>query len=183
MTNTFKTFLNESSLGRVYQHTKDRNIGMISASRGEHTAEENKTRNNELEGHIKKAGYGYIKVKGRYVENHGTPDARPVDEHSFLVIGKKGNDNGELKSFLSKHGEKYSQDSILHKSHDEKEAKLHFTKNIDTTKKGDEVSVGEWHPNRANEFHTLMKGGKTFAFESIQFLTPISFFARQEKEF
>lgn len=179
----FKTVINESSVGRVYQHTKDRNIGMITAHRAENTAEENKKNNQELEHHIKKAGYGFVKVKGRYVENHGTPEAKNVDEHSYLVMGKKGDDKGELKKFLTKHGEKHGQDSILHKSAGEETAKLHGTKEGGWPGKGKTHDVGHFHPNRAGEFHTAMKGGKTFAFESIQFLTPVGFFHREEQEF
>lgn len=181
---SFKTHLNEASLGRVYQHTKDRNIGMITAHRAENTSEENRKRNDELEHHIRKAGYGFVKVKGRYIENHGTPHAKTVDEHSFLVVGKKGDDKGELKHFLKKHGEKYGQDSVLHKSHDEETAKLHGTREGGWPGKGETHDVGTFHPSRAGEFHTAMKGGKkTFAFESVEFLRPVSFSNRMEVEF
>jgi hypothetical protein len=179
----FKTFINEASLSRVLSHTQDRNIGMITAHRGENTPEENAARNKELEGSIRKSGYGFIKVKGRYVEGHGTPEARHVDEHSYLVVGKKGDDNGHLLGFLKKHGEKYGQDSVLHKKHDEEHAALHGTKEGGFPGKGKTQSVGTFHPNRAGEFHTAMKGKRTFAFESIQFVNPISFFSRKETEF
>ena len=181
---TFKAIINEASIGRVYQHTQGRNIGMITAHRNENTAEENKQRNKELEHHIRKAGYGYVKVKGRYIENHGTEHAKPVDEHSYLVVGKKGEDHGQLKSFLKKHGEHYGQDSVLHKAHNEEHAKLHGTREGGFPGKGKEHDVGTFHPNRASEFHTAMKGGKkTFAFESVIFLTGPTFFSRQETEF
>ena len=45
----FKTLYNESSLSRVHAHTQGRNIGMITAHRGEFTASENKSRNKSLE--------------------------------------------------------------------------------------------------------------------------------------
>lgn len=179
---SFKNFLNEASLGRVHQHTQGRNIGMITAHRNEHTAQENKERNKNLEHDIRKHGYGFVKVKGRYIENHGTPQAKPVDEHSYLVVGKKGHDNGALKGFLKKHGEKYGQDSVLHKAHNESDAKLHGTREGGWPGKGKSESVGKWHPNRAGEFHSVMKG-KTFAFESVQFLNPPSFSSRGETEF
>jgi hypothetical protein len=179
----FKTFINEASLSRVYAHTKDRNIGMITAHRGENTEKENKSRNKKLENSIRSAGFGHIKVKGRYVENHGTPQARNVDEHSYLVVGKKGDDKGHLLGFLKKHGEKYGQDSVLHKAHNEEHAFLHGTKEGGFPGKGEKHNVGTFHPNRAGEFHTAMKGSRTFAFESIQFLSSKSFFSRQETEF
>jgi hypothetical protein len=162
---TFNAFLNESSLSRVLQHTKERNVGMITAHRGENTAEENKKHNKELEHHIRKAGYGLVHVKGRYVENHGTPQAKNVDEHSFLVVGKKGHDHGQLLHHLKKWGEHYKQDSILHKSHDDEHAHLHGTKEGGWPGKGKSHNVGHFHPNRAGEFHTAMKGKRTFAFE------------------
>lgn len=186
---TFQQFMDEAaskSLARLHQHVQGRNIGMITAHRNENTAEENKSRNKELEGHIRKAGYGFVKVKGRYIENHGTPDAKAVDEHSYLVIGKDGNDNGQLKGFLKKHGEKYGQDSVLHKAHDEEHAYLHGTREGGFPGKGKAQNVGKFHPNRAGEFHTKMKGKRTFAFEeveSVQFFSPRSFFSREENLF
>lgn len=179
---SFATYLNEASLGRVYQHTQDRNIGMMTAHRGEYTADENKKRNQELEGHIRKAGYGFVKVKGRYIENHGTKDAKAVDEHSYLVVGKKGDDKGELLHFLKKHGHKYEQDSVLHKAHNEENAKLHGTREGGFPGKDKEHDVGKFHPGRAGEFHSVMKG-KTYAFESIQFVNAPSYFNREESEF
>jgi len=182
-----QTGLNESSLSRVFTHTQGRNIGMMTAHRGEHTAEENKQRNHELEGDIRKHGFGFTHVKGRYIENHGTPQARAVDEHSYLIHGKKGDDKGELKNFLTKHGEKYGQDSVLHKAHDSEHAHLIGTREGGFPGKGNTHDVGQWHPNRTGEFHSVMTGrhgkGRTFTFESIQFLTPVSFSSREEAEF
>jgi hypothetical protein len=41
---SFKTMINESSLSRVHEHTQGRNIGMLTAHRGEYTSSENKQR-------------------------------------------------------------------------------------------------------------------------------------------
>lgn len=179
----FKSLMNEASLSRVHTHTQGRNIGMITAHRGENTTEENNKNNAELESHIRKAGYGFVKVKGRYIENHGTDKAKAVDEKSYLVVGKKGDDKGQLLSFLKKHGQKHGQDSILHKAHDSEEAHLHGTREGGYPGMGEKASVGKWHPNRAPEFHTAMKGNRTFAFESFEFLRPVSFSNRQESLF
>ena len=99
------------------------------------------------------------------------------------VVGKKGKDGGALKGFLKKHGEKYGQDSVLHKSHDSDEAHLHGTKEGGYPGKGKKERVGTFHPNRAGEFHTAMKGKRTFAFEEVSFTTPVTFSSRQETEF
>jgi hypothetical protein len=180
---TYTEFINESSLSRVHAHTEGRNIGMITAHRGENTAAENHKANKELEGSIRKAGHGFVKVKGRYIENHGTEHAKAVDEHSYLVIGKKGDDKGELKHFLKKHGEIHKQDSILHKAHNELTAKLHGTKEGGWPGKDKEHDVGKFHANKAGEFHTAMKGKRTFAFESFEFVNPTTFFNREETQF
>lgn len=178
------TFINEASLGRVHQHTQGRSLGMISASRGidkeasEHEKNLQRKVDNEnhdkLKSDLKNSGFGFIHVKGRYVENYGTPQSKNVDEHSFIVVGKKGNDKDKLLQFLKQHGEKYGQDSILHKRHDEEDAKLHGTSdtfkdfNGEPLGKGGTTSVGKWHPDRAGEFHSAMKG-KTFNFESVNY--------------
>jgi len=185
--------LNEAasrSLARVHQHVQGRNIGIITAHRGGNASPEDRARNNDRNASLSKdisdAGYGYIHVRGRYIENHGTPHAKPVDEHSFMVIGKKGNDNGALKNFLIKHGQKYDQDSVLHKSHDSTHAHLHGTSARENSFPGLGKShdVGEFHPNRAGEFHSVMKGrGKTFAFEDYSFWNRISFSSRTETLF
>jgi hypothetical protein len=182
MAKPYNQLINEVNLGRVYQHTQNRNIGMITAHRGEYEAGENNQRNQELEDSIRKAGFGYVKVRGRYIENHGTENANPVDEHSFLVIGKQGNDNGELLSFLKNHGEKYEQDSILHKSHDSETAQLHGTKEGGYPGMGETVDVGKFHPSRAGEFHTVLRNRKTFSFESFSLVNRITFSSRKETE-
>lgn len=186
--------INESSLARVYAHTKNRNVGIISADRGENTAEENQAKNQQLQQDLRERGYGFVKIRGRYIENYKTDQENPVDENSILVVGDVGDDGGKLLGHLKELGAKYNQDSILHKSHDSEDAKLHGTKEGGWPGLGKEESVGEFHPARAGEFHTVMKGGRTFAFEStgqlpkvrvefLQYLLPKSFSRRQETEF
>jgi hypothetical protein len=189
MSKTFKVFLDEAaskSLSRVLRHTEGRNIGMITAHRGEYNPKENAARNSELEGDLRSAGHGFIKVKGRYVENHGTKAAKAVDENSYLVTGKKGDDKGALLHTLKNLGSKFEQDSILHKGHDEPTAKLHGTKEGGWPGAGETHDVGVFHPNRAGEFHTAMKGSRTFAFESVEafsFVNPVTFSSRVETLF
>lgn len=181
---SFKTLINEASSNRVHQRIENRNIGMITAHRAENTTEENRKNNSDLEDSIRKAGHGFVKVNGHYTENRGTPQEKHVKERSYLVIGKKGDDNGALKGFLLKHGEKHKQDSVLHKAAGDETAKLHGTKEGGWPGKGQTHDVGKFHPDRAGEFHSSMRGAKkTFAFESIQFTTPLGFFSREETEF
>jgi hypothetical protein len=174
--------LTETTLSRIHQHTQGRNIGMITAHRGEHTAAENHERNQSLARDIRHAGYGFVHVHGHYPEKTESGETRHVKEHSFLVIGHKGHDNGHLKGFLKKHGEKYGQDTVLHKAHNEPHANLISTGDRDPNFKKHAVSsVGTWHPDRVGDYHSSLyrKPHKTFAFESFTLKYPLSFFSRK----
>lgn len=147
------------SLARIHQHVQDRNIGIITAHRSANSADENKRRNTELVGHIKNHGFGFVHIRGKYVENKGEPNEKHEEEHSYMVIGKKGNDNGALKGFLTKHGEKYGQDSILHKAHNSPEAHLIGTRDGSWLKKGEHMSVGHFQPNMVGDYHSALRRG------------------------
>lgn len=165
MNRIINSIINEASLSRVHQHSQGRNIGIISAMRGERSHEENETAHRELAGHIRKAGYGYVKVHSGFEENKGTPQARKVLEKSYLVIGKKGHDNDHLVNHLKKWGKQYDQDAVLHKTHDQEEASLHSLK--PENKEIYHGPVGKWHPNRAGEFSSYLhkyRSDKNFEF-------------------
>jgi hypothetical protein len=171
MIKLFSKALLESSFARVQQHTQNRSIGMILASRSNLTSEENRQRHTALKSDVRKAGYGFIDIKGRYVENYGKANALNVDQHSLLVVGKIGDDKGHLLGHLKHLATKYNQDSILHKPHKSEKAWLHGTNETGYPGKGKAVEVGSWHPNRTAEFNSMMKNEKRFAFgEQFQFL-------------
>jgi hypothetical protein len=164
--------LDEASLVRLYQHTIDRNIGIITAFRGRYAKSENLDRNAKLQAEIRGAGFGFYRMEGHYIEGFGSEASKDVKEQSYLVIGDKGNDNGKLKGTLKKLGSKYNQDSILYKAFDNKNALLIGTQAkdedgnaVDFPGLGNEVSVGEFKPMKVNQFYSKMKG-KPFVFES-----------------
>lgn len=156
MTNRIvESIINEASLNRIHQHTHGRNIGILSAYRGERTHADNEKAYREMTNKIRTAGFGYIKAHGGYYENKGTPEERYVKERSVIVVGKKGADNGHLLGHLKKWGKEYNQDGIIHKSHDAEEAVHHGLKDgVDT------FSAGKWHPQRYGEYATHIRGGK-----------------------
>ena len=155
-----------ASLSRVWQHTQNRNVGILTAHRAGNDVATNNRHNAELAAAIRASGLGYLKVKGRYVENYGTPDAKNVDENSYLVVGKEGDDNGQLKGFLKQQGQKFDQDSVLYKPYDDESAYLIGTNNADFPGYGNEHPVGKWHPNKMAEFHSVLFPGKSFTFEA-----------------
>jgi hypothetical protein len=51
-------------------------------------------------------------IKGSYIENYGSPDAREVGENSFLVVDLQN--RGSLREDLLALGEAFEQDSIIY---------------------------------------------------------------------
>lgn len=171
--------LNESSLSRVYDHTKNSTIGIITAHRASNKPRDNEIANSNLHNDIRKAGFGLIHITGKYIENKGEENENPVTEKSFLVIGND-NDSGNLKGFLKKHGEKYGQDSVLYKPHDSENATLIGTRDSDDLKKGEERDIGKWHPNRLGHYQSEIKKNKSFVFEGFVYTHGKSFFTRRD---
>jgi len=116
---TIKEYLNESSLSRIYRQTRDHDFGTITAFRSARdcnqgepfTKKENLQRNKSLVAKLRAKGYGVTAIKGSYIENYGSKNAKEVGENSFLVIDLK--DKGNLKKDLLKLGEAFEQDSII----------------------------------------------------------------------
>ena len=171
--NQVGSMLDEGSLSRLWKHTTERNIGMLTAYRGRYPVSENKTRNAKLQADIRAAGFGFFRVEGHYIEGYGSAVEKDVKEQSFLVIGEMGNDNGKLKGFLKKWGAKYNQDSVFYKSFDNKgmligtQSKDEDGNAVDFPGMGKEYMVGDFHPMKMGQFYSKMKG-KPFVFESYQ---------------
>lgn len=182
MVDSFKEFLSETSLSRVLHHTKNTELGTISASRGEHTPVQNKKANKNLEHDLRSHGHSVIHTIGSYVENQGKKDEKRVKEHSLIVLAKKGSPKGELLKHLKHYGEKYKQDAILHKHADEKHASIHITKGEN---KGEKHDVGSFHANKDNPHgETHLKGGRkaTFSEETRFFLNDEHFKLKEKWE-
>lgn len=111
--------LNESSLSRIWAQTRKHDFGLITAFRSardcgtgeKYTKAENIKRNRSLLAKLRAKGYGVTKIKGSYIENFGSPNAKEVGENSFLVVDIK--DSGNLKKDLMALGEEFEQDSII----------------------------------------------------------------------
>lgn len=163
---SFKEFLTETSLSRVMHHTKNTELGTISASRGGNTPAENNKNNKSMEKELRDLGHSVIHVRGSYKENIGTPQEKLVQEHSYIVLAKKGSPRGELLEHLKFLGNKYHQDAILHKHSDEPDAFVHGTKKGGKEPGyGEAINVGTFHPNKPNPFgETLLKGERLFSF-------------------
>jgi hypothetical protein len=183
------------SLSRVTDHVKDRNVGIISANRKERKPAENLSNRKALEKDIKDAGYGFIRVKGGWVEAQKDGSKAPVTEPSLIVVGPKGDDGSKLKDFLKHHGSKYDQDAVVYKQHDHPHVNTISTSDRDpSSPRHTETNIGKYSPGKFGDYFTALHGDahttkkrkemtpeerkahkeaslkqKTFVFESCQF--------------
>jgi len=119
MVKKFSQYLNESSLSRLYQWSSKYDFGIITAFRyapdcgsGEpYTKQENLQRNSSLLAKLRASGYSVTSIKGSYIENYGSKNAREVGENSFFVADIQN--HGTLNQDLQRLGGEFEQDSII----------------------------------------------------------------------
>ena len=90
---TFKEYLEESSLSRIKSKSDKGGMAIISGSRADKSAKENRARAKQLDRDIKGKGLpGATKVTGSYIEkDKKTGKETKVKERSHVVTsGKKG---------------------------------------------------------------------------------------------
>ena len=158
---TFKEFMQESSLSRIKSKSDKKGIAVMSASRGNLSAKENRARAKQLDKDIRsKFGRGATKVTGSYLEkDKETGKERKVKERSHVIdrgkMGKK-----KFKKAVKKLGKKYGQDSVLTQT--KKTATLHRTRKGGLDKKAQ--NVGRFKPQGKNPYGQSQIKGKTFAY-------------------
>ena len=160
--------LDEASIGRIYQHIvsspKTKSWAVITASRGELTAAENKKRNKELEAILRKKGYGFNHADGMWreckdqtIEYKDCPEEMrvPTPEKVLFIpnIPKK------LAVAL---GKKYQQDSVLFA---DEETKERGEGTFIDSKSGEEFNIGKFSPGKISQGYTKLKSGQVFTFE------------------
>lgn len=171
----------EASLGRILQHTKNANLGIISAERGMYSKKENFKRSKELEKLIKQAGFGYIHLKGFWVENSGTDNEKHISEKSYMIIAKKDKKD-LLKEKLKLWGSEdyFRQEAVVFKPYDSEEFLLIGTSDTvlvndngeekevkSFISKGEEENIGKFRPNQISDLYLKVKG-KPFTIESVR---------------
>ena len=145
---TFKDFLDESSLARIKSKSDKGGIAMMSASRADKSAKENRARAKQLDKDIRGRGLGgATKVTGSYMEkDKKTGEEKRVKERSHVVSsGKMG--KRKFKKDVKKLGKKYGQDSVL--------TQTKKTGTLSATRKGGlgkskNVKLGKFKPQGKN---------------------------------
>lgn len=95
--------INESSLPKFWQKVQDHTCGVITAFRGTRSYSENMSHQRDLYRQLREfPQFSVVSMRGTYIENKGTDEAKHVDEHSFLVcnISQQGDDGGFLENIL-----------------------------------------------------------------------------------
>jgi len=171
---TFKEFcsqLDESSLSRIKSKSDKGGMAIISGSRGDKSAKENKARAKQLDRDIKGKGLpGATKVTGSYVEKGDDGKEKKVKERSHVVTsGKKG--KRAFKKAVKSLGKKYGQDSVLTQT--KKTGTLSATRKgglgtkpkdkrpLGSTKR---VGLGKFKPQGKNPEGQSQIKGKTFTY-------------------
>lgn len=192
-----KKRLLETNLSRIFQHTEEKNVGIISAFKnweglrkkrkkeGVHPNDiisevntKNMNRHIELRNLIRSKGYNYIVLVGYWYITLDDGKNQKVKELSFFVSTETERKD-ELLEDLKKWGDIFNQEAIVFKPYDEKEAYLYTTAVIDTdtglaynqkeeVKVGDFFSIGSFSSTKVNDIYSMTKGGKKFAFAEVR---------------
>lgn len=148
--------INESSLGRFKQHYDNGNlIAFISGCRAEFTPQQCRQNGKEIGQALRKAGFGFTHVKGGFIENYNTEDAKAVEEATFAIFAPIEREE-ELRKLLTSLAKKYNQDSFLFVGADRKAKYITKNGNIDCT-------FNTWKPSDAEQYFTRI-GNKKFTF-------------------
>jgi hypothetical protein len=187
--------LNESavkSLSRMLHHFSNHDIAIITAFRGKDAngndvdKDTNLKNNKILRKSIESAGYGFVRVKGAYIETNAvTGEKYPVEEHSFFIIdrNRKGESVGGLKDAVIDWGKHWNQDAVIFKPAGEKALLIGTNNNPNGVGIGNEITIGGAHINQPAEYYTRLHGGRTFNFsEDVDISKYESYMTQRTKE-
>ena len=161
---SFKEFIQESSLTRLKSKSDKGGMAVLSGSRADKSAKENRARAKQLDKDIRGKGLpGATKVTGRYDEkDKKTGEVTKVKERSHVVTsGKMG--KRKFKKAVKALGKKYDQDAVITQTKGGGGATLKRTRKGALPKRN--IPIGKMRPGRTGEMDTRIKG-KTFTYES-----------------
>ena len=145
--------LKESSLSRIKSKSDKGGMAVLSATRSEKSAKENKERNKQLDKDIRGRGLpGPTKTKGKWEGG---------SERSHVVSsGKKG--KRKFKKEIKKLGKKYDQDAVIVQT--KKNATLSATRKGGLGKEK-RKGIGKFKPQGKSPEGVTQIKGKTFTYE------------------
>jgi hypothetical protein len=159
--------LDETSMGRIYQHIvsnpKMNSWAVITGSRLGRTSAENKLANKKLEADLRDMGLGFSHADGMWREcKDDTLEYKDCPEEMRIPSPEKvmfiPNISKEDAKAL---GKKYNQDSVLFA---DGEARKNGEATYIDSKSGEEFNIGKFTPGKITQGYTKLKGDKVFTF-------------------
>ena len=152
---TFKEFMQESSLTRLKSKSDKGGMAVLSGSRGDKSAKENRARAKQLDKDIRGKGLpGATKVTGRYVEKGDDGKEKKVKERSHVVTsGKMG--KRKFKKAVKALGKKYGQDAVITQTKGGGGATLKRTRKGGLPKRN--IPIGKMRPGRTGEMEINLR--------------------------
>ena len=153
---SFENYINESSLGRIYQHIQKKNVdswAILTSFRSENSPSENKRNFNDLKKQIRSMDLGFIEIEGVGQEEDEDGEIIQVKEPSLFIPGINKKQAQKLSDKYEQWGYVYSGPEV-----DNKIALVSI--------KGMEY-IGKFHPNKIAQFFSRIKG-RPFTFESVK---------------
>ncbi len=169
--------INESSLSRIWNFSKNYDVAIISASRNmavdcvstdgkeldeegkKYTRDENQKRTRELKAYLLNKGYGVTNVIGTWIENFQTDNKIEVSESSLFVVNRSN--SPDFFKIIKSLGIYYCQDAVLLKPKDE-DAVLYGT-NLSWPFLGNVEPAGKFNAGLESQYMTKV-GGRPFTF-------------------
>lgn len=153
---TIKDYMNESSLGRIYQHIQRKNVdswAIMTSYRGENSPSENKKNFKELKNKIRSMDMGFIEIEGVGQEEDNEGNIIQAKEPSLFIPGINKKQAQKLSDTYDQWGYIYSGPEV--------NGKIALI-----SSQGTEY-LGSFHPNKIAQFFSKIKG-KPFTFEEVK---------------
>jgi len=159
------TDLMESSLGRIYQHHKERPFVILTSWRGNRSLEENRASLKALKKQIRGAGYGFIQLEGVGQEKQGGKLVEASEPSLLVPARKKGKDDGSflkkaLKWARAPGGDRQAAQDYIFYTDGAGNAAVIETKSGKT-----DFKLTKFKPNTIGQFYSRLKRGRTFKYE------------------
>jgi len=154
--------INESSNNRILDTLRKNDAAIMSASRDKYTFKENKARNIELLRKLSNKGYQITDLKGIYIENYGTDDAKEVLEDSYLIVNISK--YPKFTDYILGLGKEYDQDCVMFITHGGNRGYLYGTNGASFPGLDNIEELGRLKIASGGEFYSKKTGSLKFTF-------------------
>ena len=154
--------INESTNNRILDTLRKNDAAIMSASRNKYNYKENKVRNTELIKKLTNRGYQITDLKGIYIENYGTDDAKEVLEDSYLIVNISK--YPKFSDYIIDLGKEYDQDCVMFITHSGNRGYLYGTNGAEFPGLDNIEELGRLKIASDGEFYSKKSGSLKFTF-------------------